>query len=241
MGHIDTLRADGSVPVEETEAGYLKFFDDWNSMGGRLDLPTRVDYLLEDVVTMKSRVVGCEIVVKAANNLVSIGIGEGLLGALESFLATSLFELLPKIDRLEIRVSPSSANDESPVLTFLDESGTTFGMVSHPGSLESQDRDDGLSFARWLKGAVMDIFARLTLHSDPEDWRRRVIIGENAFSRALTFSNTPLMLRNFFGGRSRLSIDDWIVEEDVTYDLKRSQAWRPRLGRIQNRMTTKKV
>jgi hypothetical protein len=228
MGHIDTLAADGSVPAEEMEAGYLEFFEDWSSLGDRFDLPTRPDYVLADVVRMKSRVVGSEIVVEAANNLVSIGIGEGLLGALESFLATSLFELLPKIDRLEIRVSPSSADSESPVLTFIDESGTTVGIVSHSGSPEDQRSDDAFSFPRWLKGAVVDIFARLTLHSDPEDWGKRVVIGENAFSRAVTFSNTPLMLRNFFGGRSRLSVIDWMVEDDVSYDLTRSQAWVPK-------------
>jgi hypothetical protein len=228
MGQVDSLREDGTIPTDETEEGILDYFDHWSVYADSLGLPHAPDYLLNKTVTLRSRIVGSDVTIRAANNLTSMGVGEALLGALECLLATSLSErFTPFLDRLEIRVVSSAAKVGPPTLEFVEESGVTVGVVSHPVPLTYRTRDEVLSFPFWLRDAVLEIFLQFTSPADPEGWVKKIISGEDAFGRAITFSNAPTMLEYLFGA-TLPSMMDRVEQGDTTYEMKRSRAWTPK-------------
>jgi len=229
LGHEDTLRQEGWVPPEESPEGYQELFEQWTEVGVRSELPVP-DYQLGDKVILRSRILGCEIIVTCANTLTSLGIGEAILGTLEALLATSLpHPMLPHLDVLRLEINPSETAVLAPTLEFVDKNGFTVGVVSHAPRLVCATREEAMAFPNWLHEAVVQMFVRFAVPADVDDWAASVLGEENGFSRALTFSHVPNMLGIIFGDKTRLSIDQWIEGGDATFEVKRSSPWQPKL------------
>ncbi|MBO9712680.1 hypothetical protein [Sphingomonas sp.] len=227
MGNEDILRTEGWIPEQETREGAEAFMRDLHDYGSKEDYPAP-DFALEETVTLSSNVLGCRIELVCANNLVSIGIGEAILGSLEALLATSLdHRILPQVDHLQLRVTPSDIVGLSPVLTFADVEGEPIGTITHRMVMEYKTKEDALSFPRWMRDAVLEIFLRFAAPQDVETWGKALFEDERALDRALTFSNIPIMLGNLHGDRAQLSLADWIDPTDPIYEVKRSETWPP--------------
>ena len=225
MGNEDILRTEGWIPEQETPEGAETFMRDLRDYGVKADYPVP-DFALEETVTLSSNVLGCRIELACANNLVSVGIGEAVLGSLEALLATSLdHRILPRVDHLQLRVTPSDAVDLSPVLTFADVEGEPIGTITHRMVMEYKTKEDALSFPNWMRDALLEIFLRFAAPQDAETWGKAVFEEERSLDRALTFSNIPIMLRNLHGDRAQLSLADWIDPADPTYQVKRTETW----------------
>jgi hypothetical protein len=227
MGNEDILRAEGWIPEDETPEGAESFMRDLRDYGVKSEYPMP-DFAIGDTVTLSSNVLGCRIEMACANNLVSIGIGEAVLGSLEAFLATSLdHRILPQVDHLQLRVVPSEAVGLTPVLTFADVEGEPVGTITHLMVMKYATKEDALSFPNWLKDAILEIFLRFAAPNDVETWGKALFEDERALDRALTFSNIPTMLSNLHGDRMQLALTDWIDPADPVYEVKRTEAWLP--------------
>jgi hypothetical protein len=227
MGNEDILRAEGSIPEQETPESVETFMRDLRDSGMKADYPVP-DFLLGETVTLSSNVLGCRIELACANNLVSIGIGEAVLGSLEALLATSLeHRILPKVDHLQLRVMPSDDAGLIPVLTFGEIEGEPIGTITHRLLIEYKTKEDAQSFPHWMRDAVLEIFFRFAVPQDGERWGKALFEDERALDRALTFSDVPTMLGNLHGDRMLLSLADWIDPTDRTYVVKRTEAWPP--------------
>jgi len=227
MGNEDILRTEGWIPEQETSEGAEAFMRNLRDDGAKAEYPIP-DFAFGETVTLSSNVLGCRIDVVCVNNLVSIGIGEAVLGSLEALLATSLgHRILPQVDHLQLRVGPSDAVGLAPVLQFADVDGEPVGTITHRMVMEYKTKEDALSFPNWMKDAVLEIFLRFAAPQDAETWGKALFEDERALDRALTFSNVPIMLGNLHGDRVLLSLADWIDPADRTYVVKRTEAWLP--------------
>lgn len=225
MGNEDILRTEGWIPENETPEGAETFMRDLRDYGVKAEYPVP-DFALGDTITLSSNVLGCRINLVCANNLVSIGIGEAILGSLEALLATSLdHPILPQVDHLQLHVMPSDAAGLAPVLQFSDLDGEPVGTITHRMVTEYKTREDVLSFPNWLKDAILEIFIRFAAPQDVRAWGKALFEDERALDRALAFSDVPAMLGNLHGDRVTLSLSDWIDPADVTYEVKRTEAW----------------
>ena len=226
MGNEDILRTEGWIPEQETPVGAETYMRDLRDYGVKAEYPVP-DFALGKTVKLSSNVLGCRIDVVCANNLVSIGIGEAVLGSLEAFLATSLdHRILPKVDHLQLRVEPSDAVGQAPVLQFADVDGEPVGTITHRMVMECKTKEDALSFPHWMKDTILEIFLRFAAPQDAGTWGKALFDDERALDRALTFSNIPIMLGNLYGDRV-LSLANWIDPSDPTYVVKRNDAWPP--------------
>lgn len=227
MGNEDILRTEGWIPKQETSEGAETFMRDLRDYGVKADYPAP-DFALGETITLSSNVLGCRIELACANNLVSIGIGEAVLGSLEALLATSLdHRILPQIDHLQLRVTPSDTADLSPVMTFSDVEGEPIGTITHRLVMEYKTKEDALSFPNWMRDAVLEIFLRFAAPEDAEMWGEVLFEDERALDRALTFSNVPVMLSILHGNRAQLSLTEWIDTADPAYEVKRTEVWPP--------------
>lgn len=227
MGNEDILRTEGWIPEQETPEGAETFMRGLRDYGVKSVYPVP-DFALGETVTLSSNVLGCRIDVVCANNLVSIGIGEAVLGSLEALLATSLdHRILPQVDHLQLRVEPSDAVGLAPVLQFADVDGEPVGAITHRMVMEYKTKEDALSFPRWMKDAILEVFLRFAAPQDAETWGKALFEDENALDRALIFSNVPTMLVDLHGDCVLLSLADWIDPAARTYVVKRTEAWPP--------------
>ncbi len=219
MGREGTLRREGSVPTDEDAEGYNSFFKNWLAQAENWGLPSNPEYLLEQQLTLHSRVIGCEISVTCLRSSYSLGLAAAILGSLEALLATSLnHSLVPKKDKFEIRLSQSEDATRIPDVQFLYEDGIEVCFVTHQTDLEYSEQRDFEAFNNWLVDLVTQILARVAVPTDMDGWGNTVLGEENAFTRAIMFSNVPLMYENIFG-QSELSIDEWIDDGDVSYEI----------------------
>lgn len=227
MGNEDILRKEGWIPEQETPEGADAFMRRLRDYSVKENYPVP-DFMLAESVMLPSNVLGCRVELVCANNLVSMGIGEAVLGSLEALLATSLdHRILPQVDHLQLRVTPSDAVGLSPILTFSDVEGEPIGTITHRMVMEYKTKEDALSFPQWMRDAVLEIFLRFAAPDDAETWGKALFEDERALDRALTFSNVPIMLGNLHGDRAQLSLADWIDAADPTYEVKRTEAWPP--------------
>jgi hypothetical protein len=225
MGGEEALRASAAIPDEETSERIESLFDGMAAARISAELP-KPDYLLEETVLLRSRVLGCEITATCENAMTSLGIAEALLGTLESLLATSLdLDTLPSLDSLAIRVQSKTDAALTPRLEFIEEKGSTVAVVTHRPSLTYATREEVEGFSRWLLEAVMHLFLTFAVPNDFDLWSKTVLESESGFSRAITFSNVPAMLGIIFGEKKRLSLDNWSEAADPESKITRTTAW----------------
>ena len=227
MGNEDILRQEGWIPEEEAPEDVDTIMRDLHESGVKADYPVP-DFVLGETVTLTSNVLGCRIKLNCTNNLVSIGIGEAILGSLEALLATSLdHRILPQLDHLQLLIVPSEDVGLIPVLTFSDVEGEPIGTITHRLVMEYKTKEDVLSFTHWIRDAILEIFLRFAAPLDIKAWGKARFEDERALDRALTFSNVPIMLGNLHGDRVQLSLTDWIDPTDPIYEVKRTEPWPP--------------
>jgi hypothetical protein len=229
MGREDVLRADGSLPLTETPDIVAQHFEQVAAVGRAQIAAAQPDYLFGERVRLEARILGCNVTVTCANTITSFAIAEALLGALEALLATSVeHRMLPHLDRLELRLEPAPDASVRPALSFAEEQGSTFGVITHAPELTYRSREDLLTFPEWLRDAVVEIFLKFAVPAEHEAWTRAVLEGEQAFTRAVTFSHVPSAMSIIFStGQERLSLTDWIEARDTTYLPARTTPWRP--------------
>lgn len=226
MGEIDVLRQEGSIPKGETDDGADQFFQQWSAFGSKMSLPDHPHFCLTERIELRSGVLGCDLAVSCANNLTSISIGEALLGTIEALLATSLnHRVMPTLDHLTVLVDPSPSADLTPRVEFAEE-GITIGHITHRADLRYASYEEALTFPKWLRTAAVETFTKFAVPTELEEWGSAVLREEQAFSRALTFSNVPSMTGLMLGNPPKLSIADWQIESDRTYEVRRQIPWK---------------
>lgn len=227
MGREDVLRAEGSIPKEETPEGIEELFGQWAALAKKAGL-TNPDYMLNDTAVLRSRILGCEVVITCQNNVASLAVGEALLGTLEALLATSLnLRTLPHLEKLDIRVSAQADAQVTPSLIMVEEKGTTVAVVTHTPRIRHSTREEAVAWSQWLQEAATKLFVNFAVPANPEEWGETVLGEENGFSRAITFSDVPTMYGVLFGDNERLSINQWIEPSDADYEVKRTKPWKP--------------
>lgn len=228
LGHDQVARDEGWWPTTESAADIEDTFNRWYEYFGN-DFFVRPISLYEGgTVELTSTVVGCQIAVASSNNLTSLAVSEALLGGVEALLATSLaFRFLPHLETIYFRVEPEDTKGNAPTLTFEDRIGVPVGIIRHPAQFEVKTKSDVLAFVEWLKIAAFETIVKMAIPDDLDGWGKKVFGEENAFDRALTFSNIPSTIGSFFGNIDRLTLDTWVGPNDRVYEPIRKQPWSP--------------
>lgn len=223
LGHEGTLRAEELIPESETEQSVSKFFEDWEAQRKKYELPIP-EFGLSDILEFKSIVIGCEVSVAASNSPIAVAIAESLLGALESLLSTSIeHRMMPQVDRFKVVLRESGELTGLPVLSFETVNGVQQAVISHGPKLDFDSREDLEAYPEWLSRTVLELAMTVFAIADLERWAEQILGEERGFSRAITFSNVPLMTERVFGREPKNSIADWVADEDKSYSLERAE------------------
>jgi hypothetical protein len=223
LGHEDYLRAENVIPTGQSQEDVLTFFSKWASQPASDDLPAKPNLLHGDTVTLRSNVLGCEVVVDSANNLESIHLGETILGALEAFLATSLSaELMPYRSELRISIAPSDAVRGMPKRGDLEDEIE----VRHHPDFYDQVSNEQDAFRSWVQKLLIDFLLKIAVIKDPESYLRTLLGDEVGLGRALNFTETAIPVRNILGSAPKVRLSEWKEEAgERSFPLRRSSPW----------------
>lgn len=227
LGHEDYLRAENVIPAGETQEDVYTFFSTWASQPADDDLPAQPDFLSDETVTLRSNVLGCEVVVESANNLESIHLAETILGALEAFLATSLgAEIAPYRSELRINISPSDSVQGMPERADVeDETGQLVAIRHHPNFYDQVSREQN-AFRSWVQNLLIDLLVKIAVIKNPETYLKKLLGDEAGLGRALNFTETAIPVRNILGAAPKVRLWEWRGEADVRqFPLRRSSPW----------------
>ncbi len=217
LGYEDHLRSEGAIPPEEAEGDVRELFVKWCEQPVAEDMPKEPEFYLESRVTLRSSVLGCNLVVRAKNDLRSIALGERILASLEALLATSLEGALPHVEDFTINIKPSEFVRGQPECEF-NEVGQVV-TVTHAASNDISV-DGG-----WLQEFLVSIVARIVVIEDPHSYGERVLGQESGFARAINFSDAIVPVQNIVGKAPKFRISDWEIPNMKVFPLRRTSEW----------------
>lgn len=226
LGYEDRLREEGTIPAEESHEGLRETFTKWITQPSATDLPAKPNFPIEDEVLLRSSVLGCQVTARVANEAESIYLGERILAALESLLATSIEGgAFSDAQEFTMRIKSSGSVVGHPDHSFEASHSGQVLVVNHAAAAESRGTRVNAD-AHWLQGLVVEIALRIAVPRNPEQYAEQVFGREVGLGRAITFSDTSIPVTNILGDKPRLRISDWGMEgSDETFLPQRRAVW----------------
>jgi hypothetical protein len=135
LGHQDKMKEDGLTPKEETPEGTRKYFVAWLNQPIAKDLADKLVLIDDNGFEFKAVILGCKFVVTGGSEPNAIHIAESLFAALEAFLATSLEDVQPYLENVNVVVEADDSLEQ--LITTIDRSsGELVVRVKYPKQYE---------------------------------------------------------------------------------------------------------
>ena len=227
LGYEDRLRSEKMVPADRDQKATSEFFLQWLKQPAADDLPEKPEFLQGRTVSLISVVLGCKIVVEAANYPDSIYLSETILGVLEAFLATSMGEkVFAHRSEFRLVVKLSDYAGDLPEYRF-DQKGMNGGVeITHGENLAYHTREERAAFRTWLINLIAQIMSRVFHISDSNDYLTRLARDEAGFDRALNYSDVSICIENILGQSPKMRLSDWEAEStEERFPLHRQSVW----------------
>jgi hypothetical protein len=177
-------------------------------------------------VALNSNVLGCEINCSVANELPSMFLGEGIVGGLEAFLATSLNAgVFPYRQAYKVLVDPSTEKLSVPTHEFLDVTDPGIqirhSIPIHEESLEGQQK-----FFDSLLEIVMRISTQIAQFDDFESYLNQLAGDERAFERSINNAHIEALMTTIMGPKPKVRLGDWRTgDAEERFPLIRDTPW----------------
>ena len=227
LGHEQSLRNEGYIPVSEDSDAVQTFFELWKDQPAAKDIAPQPVLADGTICFLKSIILGSELVVETANNAISVGIAESLLGALEAFLATSdEQDVMPHREQVTIVIKASHQLAGRPQLRFPDDADGGRAEIVHPVDMVFTTADERQNYVNWLQDSLIEIACRILSIHDPQAWFEKIAGQERGFSRALALGDTLTLYTNVFGKTARIRLTDWLETDAQSYAVLRDGPWR---------------
>ena len=175
---------------------------------------------------LKSTILGLEFIAETPNNAVSFCIAESILGALETFLATSdEKDIMPHCERMTIAIRASRRKKGIPQISFSDDDGGRAEIV-HPEKLNFTTGSEWRNYKEWLDKSLLEIVCRTFVIPNVDAWCKRVA-EEEAYSCILSIGDSLLLTGNVFGETfNKMRLVDWLEPDGRDYDVIRKGDWK---------------
>ncbi len=216
LGHEDRLRADKVFPEDESSEDVLASFTDAVSKIEVSDLPPAPEFLDKQKLELRSSVLGCSVVVELPNQNRSLFFAEGILAALEAFLATSLdSNFLPYTANLRIKILPTDFLAKPVEWSVIGDQALV--EVRH----STEEAVDLHALQDLLPELIITIATQLAVPTALET----VFRDERAMGRAICLTNIEVSIGNILGADPKLRLADWTPSSAEVFPLRRTQLW----------------
>jgi hypothetical protein len=227
LGYEDRLREEKVIPAGQDKDQVLDFFSKWLAQPAAEDVPLHPELLNGRTVNLRSKIIGCDIVIQSGTELSSLYLSETLLGSLESFLATSIGgEVFPHRSSFHIVIKTSDFAEELPETKFLEDGEGVDLEIIHSKRFEFHSIAEIFSLRLWLIDVVANIISRTVFVKNPEAHFKQLASEESAFSRTLSFADVSHSVENILGKSPKLRLWDWEPKSPKeVFPIKQQSPW----------------
>jgi hypothetical protein len=204
------------------------FFNSYLAQPAQESLPDVPAYYVEDTVELKSRILGCEYIVKVPNSSPEIEIGEYILAALESFLSTAIdMKAASRDSSVIVTISRDSAQGEE--LKYEIKKDGKFGIAITCGSFNPHSllKESQEKISKSISEIVLQLVGNTIIFNDSETDLLKLFKDEEVSSRAFNFSTPMVTLGNVLGYNPKRSITEWIKPKAKSYLYIPEKSGRP--------------
>ena len=223
LGYEETIRKKGIFAGQTSE----EVRDDLQKMllqPVSEDLPDETEFLNKHRTTLRSSVLGCDVTVHTPNKNRPLMLAEGILAALEGFLATGLERLMPHASRLSIKLKPSQFQKQ--LVTFEVNEG---GPYTNIEVRYAEQNDCAVISPAAKKEFIKLITSAMAYIAMPpnEQFLEQWIEDENAMARGLMLLQSSTALMNILGkDHLKLRLEDWKSKGQFErHSLRRKEPW----------------
>lgn len=228
LGYEKVLRDEGHFTEEEDTKVVGTFFENWQDQPATKEISSSPVLVSGPTSTLKSTILGLRLVVETPNNMISFGIAESLLGALEAFLSTSNErDAFPRCERMVIVITTSPGPEGVPQMRFSDTDSSHI-EITHPSHFRPKNASEIQDYKRWLQESILEIACRMLVIRDLSAWFEQKAAKERAFSRSLILGDALTLNSNVLGIKPAFRLADWLNQDDKSYAVRRGRPWRSR-------------
>lgn len=192
-------------------------------------LPDSPELYNQQRVTLRSRILGCQIAVNCETNSICVEVGESVLAALESFLATSALDRAiacePELT-MEVRVSDFA--EDAVSVTVAERRGQPHLTVKcRAFDLKNISIDEQGSLREGVFNVAITALAQFVMFRDYRHDLETLFRDERVHDRAGAFTSTFGTQTNVLGISSKTRLSAWKEENAKPYPLVRTEPWMP--------------
>lgn len=223
LGHEERFASKYGTP----DGGMQRFFSLWVDQPAATDLPDEPEWLLSGTVTMRTAILGCAVTLNSDNNTPSLLLGEALLAAAESFLATTmrLGRRLSPRPHLDLVVRPVPRTDAPfGVSVDEDEAGESRIVITHPEQ-SAAILARHATYTDAVMAFLVQLIHQLQIPFSAAE-KEALFSQERAQDRAVLAAQSPLAVTNLVGEDLdyRRALADSELE---SLAVIRTTAWQP--------------
>jgi hypothetical protein len=208
---------------EDTHAFFLK----WRDQPASKELPEVPALYEEQKVTLRSRLIGCDITVKSDNVSPCVDLAESVLAALESLLSTgTVRSMAVREPVLTISVRKSDFAQEPFEFELQDRAGrphveilcSSFDPHSAPATWQAE-------FQKKLSELLATIFPRIVMTDNVLAFFEELVRDESGFERSISFTGSLMTVANVLGSKPKSRLSDWFDSKTREFPSQRRSAW----------------
>jgi len=213
LGYVDPEMSD--IYPDETQI--KDYMSKWKDQPANDHLAHFVISGSEEVVRIKSKILGCLIKIDSDLIFPCIEFSKSILASIEAFMATSIMDRIMaryaevhiKVEFLEkMKFEPSFAVEEKDGILYCHVYCNNYEQSEFVSS-QSQIKEFSLNF-------VAEFAARVFIFNDIEQQIEKMVIEDQVFNRSIEFTNCIFVMDDLIG-RESVSLEKWIITDSKEY------------------------
>ncbi len=229
LGQIDELRKGVWFDEEDSIEKIEGFYELFHTQPANEQLPDSLALYLEEVYKIRSNVLGTNLVAKVDENTTSLLIAESIFGALEAFLATSLWDIIPHKQVAKVAFKVDRNLQEEFGIKLISNSNNYELEIAHKDDYELTSAAAIQNFRSLTMKFITTLLPRIATLGSSKDHLERLVEEESAFNRSLTFSDVITLTKNIFGNQDWFNLSELLNSIDKpAYTLNRTKQWQPK-------------
>lgn len=199
------------------------FMTKWYNQPAREQIPDTPSLGFCNIERIDSKILGCKIIIDADNKFPCVELGESILAALESFLATGISDRIisfTPVINLKIKFAKNDVFSIYRKVELIDD--TKYYVVYCSDFNEAEFRKAQEDTKEFINQLIAELVARIAVFEGTElleEWAR----DDRVFDRALNFTNSIFITEDLLGKDSNYN-EILLSGDEFEYVLKRKES-----------------
>ncbi|WP_404360524.1 hypothetical protein [Methylotuvimicrobium sp. KM1] len=217
LGHGDVLRADGSLPEEESDDDVNRIFSILASQPVAQNVHGPLVLNTEEAQILNTTILGMAVEIHIEGSVQSVLIAEAILGSLEAFFATAIEQrIIPHTEKLRLNVLE---NAEIPEPSFEVSAMDMTGTITWPTNLSPSNFDNQREIHKFWAEVSGHVLATCCIIEDAEEFLKKLYADE-AVQHRMTMVALASTSYHRVATRNISRLSDWQKAIQQSYELR---------------------